>query len=172
MIPKRCDSRSSDRGGVVSRQDDRGFATLIAVGSADLQKDLLAAFAGAEFAPPRLADSAADLRRQLAESSHDLIVMTDRLGDIQVAPMISEVRRGTLGPHPFPIVIVLVATPDAPTLRQVSNCGPDDIITLPCPPQELLDRINVFLSGARRPLVVNDGYAGPERRTADRPLTS
>ena len=39
---------------------------------------------------------------------------------------------------------------------------------LPCEPEDLLARINVFLTGGRRPLVVTPGYAGPERRAKDR----
>jgi DNA-binding response OmpR family regulator len=148
--------------------DSRSVGVLLAVEPLALRGELQVALAAADFPKPLLADDAAQLRQALADADLDLIVLTSRLADEFVAPMIGEVRRGTLGPRPFPIVVILVADADPVSLRQASNCGPDDVIALPCAPQDLLDRINWFLGGNRRELVVNDGYAGPERRTQRR----
>jgi DNA-binding response OmpR family regulator len=153
---------------MVDHKDHRSIATLVAVDEPDLQEDLVDAFVEAGITTPRQARTAAQLREILAGSDLDLIVMSSEMNGEFVAPLISEIRRGRLGPHPFPIVLALVAGADAVKLRQVSNCGPDDQIALPCEPQDLIDRINVFLSGGRKPLVVNAGYAGPERRTGER----
>jgi len=152
----------------VNHKDHRNVGALLAVDSPELQASLIEAFAGVEIPAPKVATSARQLHEMLASSNLDLIVMSSVIDGAYVAPMITEIRRGRLGPHPFPIVVVLVRDADPASIRQVSNCGPDDIVPLPCAPQDLLDRINVFLAGARRPLVVNDGYAGPERRNKPR----
>ena len=152
----------------MNHKDHRSVGALLAVDSPDLQASLVAAFTAVEIPAPQIANNPARLREILASANLDLIVMNSVLDGTYVAPMITEIRRGKLGPHPFPIVVVLVRDQDPAAIRQVSNCGPDDIVPLPCAPQELLDRISVFLAGGRRPLVVNDGYAGPERRNAPR----
>ena len=152
----------------MNHKDHRNVGALLAVDSPELQASLIEAFAGVEMPTPKVATTARQLHETLAGSSLDLIVMSSVIDGAYVAPMITEIRRGRLGPHPFPIVVVLVRDADSASIRQVSNCGPDDIVPLPCDPQTLLDRINVFLAGDRRPLVVNDGYAGPERRNKPR----
>jgi DNA-binding response OmpR family regulator len=152
----------------VNHKDHRSVGALLAVDSPDLQASLVDAFHAVEIPSPLTAANPAKLREILGSANLDLIVMSSVLDGAYVAPMITEIRRGKLGPHPFPIVVVLVSDTDPAAVRQVSNCGPDDIVPLPCAPQDLLDRINVFLAGARRPLVVNDGYAGPERRNLPR----
>ncbi len=152
----------------MNHTDHRSIGTLIAVDQIAARDDLIGAFMAAEIATPKEAEDAPSLRAILAESNLDLIVMSSHLDGTYVAPLISEVRRGKLGPHPFPIVVVLTEESSPVDLRQISNCGPDDIVTLPCAAADLLARINVFLAGDRRPLVVNEGYAGPERRTKER----
>lgn len=152
----------------MDHKDHRKIGTLIAVGHDGTQRGLVETFIAADIPSPKEAEDAASLREILAGTALDLIVMSSHLGGAFVAPMISEIRRGKLGPHPFPIVVVLADDTDPVTLRQISNCGPDDIVVLPCEPEDLLSRISVFLAGDRRPLVVNAGYAGPERRTKDR----
>lgn len=152
----------------MDHKDHRSIGTLIAVDEEKTRDALMGAFIAAEIPTPKEALDAETLRAVLADTSLDLIVMSSHLGGSYVAPMITEVRRGKLGPHPFPIMVVLTEDASRETLRQISNCGPDDIVTQPCEPEDLLARINVFLAGGRRPLVVNAGYAGPERRSADR----
>jgi DNA-binding response OmpR family regulator len=152
----------------VDHKDHRSIGTLIAVDQQGARDDLMGAFIAAEFPAPKEALDAEGLRAVLAGNSLDLIVMSSHLGGAYVAPLITEVRRGKLGPHPFPIMVVLTEDSSKENLRQISNCGPDDIVVLPCAPEDLLARINVFLAGGRRPLVVNAGYAGPERRSKDR----
>ena len=152
----------------MDHKDHRSIGTLIAVDQDEARNDLLGAFVAAEIPAPKDALDAESLRAVLAETNLDLIVMSSHLGGDYVAPMITEVRRGKLGPHPFPIVVVLTDDASPVNLRQISNCGPDDIVTLPCAAADLLARINIFLAGDRRPLVVNEGYAGPERRTKER----
>jgi len=152
----------------VDHKDHRSIGTLIAVEQDGTQQGLVETFIAGDIPAPKEARDAGTLREILAGNELDLIVMSSHLGGAFVAPLISEIRRGKLGPHPFPIVIVLADDKDPVNLRQISNCGPDDIVVLPCEPEDLLARINVFLAGDRRPLVVNAGYAGPERRTKDR----
>jgi DNA-binding response OmpR family regulator len=153
---------------MVDHKDHRSIGTLIALDDAALQRDIIDSFAASGFPAPHQAANPAELRQALTSQDLDLIVMSAEMGGEFVAAMISEIRRGSLGKHPFPIVLALVADADSVKMRQVSNCGPDDQIALPCDPQELLDRINIFLSGNRRPLVVTPGYAGPERRVTNR----
>jgi DNA-binding NarL/FixJ family response regulator len=153
---------------MVDHKDHRSIGTLVAIDEPGMQEDLVAAFIEAGISEPRQARNAAQLRDVLGSAELDLIVMSSEMGGEFVAPLITEIRRGRLGPHSFPIILALVADADSVKLRQVSNCGPDDQIALPCEPQDLVDRINSFLAGGRRPLVVNAGYAGPERRTMER----
>jgi DNA-binding response OmpR family regulator len=152
----------------VDQKERREIGSLIAVDQDETRRKLMEAFIDADIAAPKEARDASGLKEVLGSADLDLIVMSSHLGGTYVAPLISEVRRGSLGPHPFPIVVVLAESGDAETLREISNCGPDDVIAPPCAPNDLLERINVFLSGDRRPLVVNAGYAGPERRLKSR----
>ena len=152
----------------MDHKDHRSIGTLIAVDDEETQASLIAAFVDADIPEPSQARDAASLRAMLDSATLDLIVMSDKLAGAYVAPLISDVRRGKLGPHPFPIVVVLTHETDPAEVRQISNCGPDDIVALPCEPEDMLARINVFLAGNRRPLVVNAGYAGPERRNPGR----
>lgn len=153
---------------MVDHKDHRSIGTLIALDDAALQQEIIASFMASGFPAPHQASSPAALRAALGSLDLDLIVMSAEIGGEFVAGMITEIRRGSLGNSPFPIVLALVADADAAKLRKVSNCGPDDQVALPCDPQDLLDSINVFLAGNRRPLVVTPGYAGPDRRVKDR----
>ena len=125
----------------MEHKDRRSIGTLIAVGHADVQQGLVDAFVAAEIPDPRQASDAASLRGILADTDLDLIVMSSHLGGEFVAPLIGDVRRGKLGPHSFPVVVILADDRDAVSLRQISNCGPDEIVVLPCEPEELLSRI-------------------------------
>lgn len=140
---------------------------LVAVDDAATGRVLFDAFEGAGIQRPAQAESEATLRQAL-ETGIDLIVMTHELKGVFVAPLIAEVRRGLLGPQPFPIVVVLVPASDRTMVRKVSDCGPDDVVAMPLAPAALLKRIGAFVAGARQPLVVTKGYAGPERRTGGR----
>ena len=152
----------------MDHKDHRNIGTLIAVDQDDTRQNLIDAIIDADMPAPKEARDAASLKEVLGSANLDLIVMSSHLGGAYVAPLISDVRRGKLGPHPFPVVLVLAEDADPANLRQISNCGPDDVVALPCAPNDLLERINVFLAGGRRPMVVNDGYAGPERRLKSR----
>lgn len=145
-----------------------GLRALVAVDDADTRAILVDAFAGAGFPPPAQAHDPQALRGELAEGA-DLIVMTHQLDGAFVAPLVSEVRRGQLGPQPFPIVVVLVSDPAE--MRRVSDCGPDDVVAMPLAPAALLKRIGAFVAGGRKPLVVTQGYAGPERRSGARAVS-
>lgn len=153
---------------MVKKADYSGVKALVAVEQADLRASLLAAFGRAGIKDPLLAGNEQQLHGILAGADLDLIVMSHHLGGVFVAPLISRLRRGDIGTHPFPVVVILVETPDKDLWRQVSDCGPDDIIVLPVSAVDLLKRAGIFVAGERKPLVVTDAYAGPERRTKTR----
>ncbi len=138
---------------------------MVAIDDAKTRKGLLSAFKKVGIVEPSNVDSVDGLRAALAERAFDLIVMSEDVGGVFAAPIISEVRRGQLGPHSFPIVVVLMPESDALHKRKVSDCGPDDIVVMPVAMDALLERIGGFVEGDRQPLVVTAGYAGPERRT-------
>lgn len=140
---------------------------LVAVEGAEVRDGLTAAFGRAGIPAPAVAATAEEMRGAL-EAGIDLVVMTHDLGGVFVAPLIAEVRRGRLGPHSFPVVVVLVPAADRDLMRRVSDCGPDDIMAMPAEPAAILAQIGIFVGGARKPLVVTPGYAGPERRTGAR----
>ncbi len=140
---------------------------LVAVEGPAVRDGLTDAFAEAGLPAPDLAATPDEMRAALA-AGVDLVVMSHELEGVFVAPLIAEVRRGLLGPHSFPIVVVLVPADAAALARKVSDCGPDDIMVLPAAPAAILHQIGIFAGGARKPLVVTPGYAGPERRTDGR----
>jgi len=152
----------------VNKTDYSGVKALVAVDQGDLRAGLLAAFGRAGIKDPREADDEPQLQRILAEADLDLIVMNDALGGVFVAPLISKLRRGEIGTHPFPVVVILADPSDPAARRRISDCGPDDIVDLPVSAVDLLQRIGIFVSGGRKPLVVTKAYAGPERRDKKR----
>ena len=62
-------------------------------------------------------------------------------------------------------------TVEAPTMeviKQVFNCGADDLLVKPLSPKQLMLRIEALARG-RKPFVVTHDYIGPDRRKAERP---
>ena len=153
---------------MVKKADYSAVKALVAVEQAALRASLLAAFGKAGIKDPLLAIDEEQLKAMLAGADLDLIVMSHQLGGVFVAPLISRLRRGDIGTHPFPIVVVLADGADKDLCRQISDCGPDDIVSLPLSAVDLLQRIGIFVAGERKPLVVTKAYAGPERRTKKR----
>ncbi len=152
----------------MAKRDYGSVRALVAVDDSRLRDGLLDAFARAGLPPAAMAATPAALRDALA-AGVDLAVISHDLAGEFVAPLIAEVRRGRLGPQPFPIVVALVAGGDPGLARRVSDCGPDDILALPVTPAAVLRQVGVYVGGARKPLVVTPGYAGPERRSGPRP---
>ena len=151
----------------MAKRDYGSVRALVAVDDSHLCQGLLDAFGRAGLPPSAIAVTPAGLRDALA-TGVDLAVISDELAGEFVAPLIAEVRRGRLGPQPFPIVVVVMAGGDPARGRAVSDCGPDDILTLPVTPAAVLRQVGLYVGGGRKPLVVTPGYAGPERRSGAR----
>lgn len=113
------------------------------------------------------ADGIEAAAKALKEDKFDVIVADSHLADFFFARFCREMRVGRLGPHPFPIVCILISRPDPEVIRKVVDCGPDDILVLPLQPGQLVGRLE-GLSKTRKPFVVTRDYTGPNRRSAPR----
>jgi len=110
------------------------------------------------------------LHNAMAKTAYDLIILPAEIGGISMAPLIVDMRNGRLGPNPFPIIIILLNSPDQTVVRKIIDSGPDDLLLIPFSPKQLLDRLEGF-TRQRKPFVVTQDYTGPDRRSAARPGT-
>ena len=158
----------SGRAKGVKRAEKDRVRAMLAADSPKVLANMRLALARGGIANPLEVHTETELRQALVDSELDLMVMSHQLDKVFAAPLIAALRRGEIGAHPFPIVIILVDDADELLMRRISDCGPDDVIVLSTSPAALHARISVFLSGQRKPLVVSKHYAGPDRRTKER----
>jgi DNA-binding NarL/FixJ family response regulator len=142
--------------------------TLLAVDNPLLRKGLYEAFKHAGFAMLEDASAPETLGNALSEASFDLIIMAADMQGVFVCHLISELRNGRLGQHPFAVAIVLLPVAHNDYVRKVIDCGPDDMLLMPVSPSQLLSRVEV-LARTRKPFVVTQDFVGPDRRQEKRP---
>lgn len=107
----------------------------------------------------------------LKHESLAVLVADDSLSDRATAPLIKEVRHGTLHDHPFPLVIMLAHLQKEEHLRVLIDCGPDAVVLAPVSITDLFSKIDRLAAG-RKPFVVTRDYTGPDRRSAPREGTA
>lgn len=84
-----------------------------------------------------------------------------------ICNLVHQVRHHKVGANPFLVVLAVVGGPTEQVIRQVVDCGADDIIVKPFSPETLLNRIKLLARG-RKPFVVTHDYIGPDRRKQPR----
>jgi DNA-binding response OmpR family regulator len=114
------------------------------------------------------AQSLVQERNLLETQSFDVIISVAEMDRFACYEFCREIREGRLGPHPFPIIALLVGKPDPEVVRKVVDAGPDDVLLMPVAPSQVTSRLDV-LGKARKAFVVTRDYTGPDRRKAPRP---
>lgn len=110
-----------------------------------------------------------DLRRVIATTDFDLLVLETARADDAVLDAIAQIRRGKLARNPFSIVLVTTWQSEGDLVRAVLDSGADDLLCRPYSTTVLAERIRTHAL-ARKGFVVTADYVGPDRRKdADRP---
>lgn len=136
---------------------------LIAVDNPLLRKGLSDALKKSGFCHVSETSLEAQARETLATETFDLVILSDEIEGTSTGPVVTAMRQGTLGPHPFPVVMTLLAEGRQDMVRRVIDAGPDDILLMPVAPTQLLARI-ALLTRTRKRFVVSHDYTGPDRR--------
>lgn len=108
------------------------------------------------------------LHHGLEETNLDLLIMVSEMQGVFLGSMIKEMRHARLGPHPFPLVVILSMMAEFDYVRRIVDCGPDDVLLVPVAPDQMLARL-LNLARVRKPFVVTHDYVGPDRRKSQRP---
>lgn len=111
-----------------------------------------------------------DAEEAFEEGSVDLLIGEASLPEGKLTNLINKVRHGKMGDNPFIIAMIMVNDSDQQTIREVIDCGADDILIKPTTPENLRQRLTLFARG-RKKFVVTTDYVGPDRRTGHRPGT-
>jgi hypothetical protein len=104
------------------------------------------------------------IETSMAAGDHELLILAEDIGGQPIPPLIHRLRNGLLGPHPFPLVVLLMQ-PGATVekIRAAIDSGPDDLLVMPFPMADLESRV-ARLCEERKPFVVTYRYIGPDRR--------
>ncbi len=108
------------------------------------------------------------VQRALTDSKFDLMVMVSEMEDLFLGELVRDLRHNRLGPHPFPLVVMLSTMAEFEYVRRLVDCGPDDVLLMPVAPDSMLSRMRTLVL-ARKPFVVTHDYVGPDRRKNHRP---
>jgi CheY-like chemotaxis protein len=110
----------------------------------------------------------ADVRDAMASGLNDLLIISEFIEGQSSLELIRRLRTGELGPHPFPLVLLLMQ-PGSTTesIRIAINAGPDDVMVMPFAKADFEQRIN-RMAETRKPFVITYRYTGPDRRTQAR----
>jgi DNA-binding response OmpR family regulator len=116
----------------------------------------------------RIADNVGDAAESFRETQHDVLIAEMGPDHYDFAQMCRRIRNGGIGAHPFPILTIYLSQPNLVHVRQVIDCGPDDVMAAPLGEGQLLMRL-AALSRSRPPFVVTRDYVGPTRRKENPP---
>jgi DNA-binding response OmpR family regulator len=106
----------------------------------------------------KTAETVDDLQSRLAGGEVDLLVTTLDLAGNDTGRLLQRMRHDEVGQNPFSVVVTLLDHPDPRLARRAV----DDLLLVPFPPKQLVERLNTFVIG-RRPFVITHDYVGPER---------
>lgn len=107
-------------------------------------------------------------RREIVNHDFDLLVINSHLNDIDIAPLLHDIRQGDIGDNPFIPIIALAWEPSVETVGRMINGGVDVLLTLPLSAVKM-DKALEQLVVRRKPFVVTAEYIGPDRRKKLRP---
>ncbi len=108
----------------------------------------------------------ADLREQFELATPDMLICEAELPDGDFARIVSSLRHHEFGSNPFLPVIATTWHPTEELVKNIIECGVDDLLPKPISTDHLLNRIKTLVN-ARKPFVVTSDYIGPERRHRD-----
>lgn len=111
--------------------------------------------------------SLAELRSEVAAGKSDAVLIEADGNEREVIRLILSIRRAEHSGDPFLPVIVTLSNVTAERARIFSFAGVDAILEKPYAPDEVLKHL-LDLARRQRRFVVNNGYAGPERRSIPR----
>ena len=120
------------------------------------------------FGDVRLFATLQPMIRAIGERPPDLVLVDGAMPDGDACRAIRDLREGRLGSNPFVPTIVMSWQPTQSLVRNVMNCGSDDLIAKPNSPEQILVRIGA-LAHRRKPFVATSDYIGPDRRADDAP---
>jgi DNA-binding response OmpR family regulator len=109
--------------------------------------------------------------RSIRRRSPDLAVCEVQSGDTRILDMIQALRGGATGYNPFIVIIVTTWDKSKELVRQVLNCGADDLILRPFSTGILASRIDTHTL-RRKGFVITYDYIGPDRRFDPERLTT
>ena len=144
--------------------------TLVAIDNQIVRRGVSDALKHAGFGRCTEVANQAAFQDAMDKSTYDLIIAVSEFSGFLMAPVISEMRLGRAKHHPFPIVLMLLASGESDYVRNVINCGPDYILLMPVAPGPVLARIE-DVTVQRKPFVTTFDYVGPDRRKDIRPGT-
>lgn len=127
-----------------------------------------AALASHGFKSVRDTGSFGPLSDAITTNAVDLVICDVRLLGGDPFILFNKVRHHEVGNNPFILIIMTMETPTEDAVKQVFNCGADDLLVKPLSPRQLMLRIEA-LAKARKPFVVTHDYVGPDRRKGVRP---
>ena len=106
--------------------------------------------------------SVADIHEFFGYTMPDLLIADAELADGELSGVIKALRQQGLGTNPFLPVIALTWSPTRNLVKNIINCGADDLVTKPISAAYLLERIRILIE-ARKPFIVTSDYIGPDR---------
>lgn len=104
-----------------------------------------------------------DLRRAAANRDFDLLVLEAPKPDDPVYDFVHRTRRGGTMRNPFSVIVITTWIPENQLVRNVLDCGADDLICRPFSVAQLAERVRTHAL-ARKNFVVTSDYVGPDRR--------
>ncbi len=108
-----------------------------------------------------------EVEKAIVDDEIDLLVCDAKLDGENVAELIHEIRHGDIGSNPFLVSVLLSDDLSSENIRNLIDCGTDDVLAKPLSPGILADRIKA-LTWNRKGFVVTLDYIGPDRRSAPR----
>ena len=113
------------------------------------------------------ADTLRNIKNTVIKNQVDLIICDENIeGDF--AQLIKDIRHQRIGNNPFLVAVATIEELTSEKVRQLTDCGIDDIIVKPISVGKLLERLRKIAT-SRKPFVVTTDYTGPDRRKSDAP---
>ncbi len=132
------------------------------------QLDLVESFVQAHNNPSLATfDDVRALRGELPRMPADMLMLQIDGQAQDVHQLVHHLRHSEQDAATFAVVVAMIRSPDAESVRAVVNGGVDDIVLTPCSADQFHERLEGILK-RRKPWVVTTDYVGPDRRKAAR----
>lgn len=123
-----------------------------------------------DFRNIRNAESISDVLKAMETRPPDFMISDYDLPDGNICDVIRDVRHNRVGINPFMSIMVTTWDPSEAMVREVADCGADDLLVQPASRKQLSNRVDA-LTYKRKMFVVTSQYIGPDRRNGSRPGT-